>query len=305
MQKRVRGQRISRAELIAESRAVLAEAGVGNNSRARFLSEVSGLVVKSDNPSFIQLQPTISQHDSDAWLRAYELVFRFLRENGLKETLGAVENEFAQGPLPRVLTDNKDTGYQRDFDSLLACIPKKLPFKQKVRDWMREMRNAKTNKPAPPVPEVPEPEEPIKPAQKKPLKRRKKSPKRRVKSRMDDSKQKQSPVSPRMSPSREDAPGSFMQLEPFDARKPPPRESPKTSPNRSLQRSTNASATRSKRATPNASPMSPGFIRVEDPEPPKPARRNLSKKIVMTPKRDSDDLQDDFVIDLVIPGGSK
>ena len=313
MQRRVRGQRISRTELIAESRRVLAEAGVGNNSRARFLSEVSGLVVGSTNPSFLQLQPTISQHDSDAWLRAYELVFRFLRENGLKATIGAVESEFGQGPLPQILTDGEDTGYASEFDSLLACIPRKLPFRQKVRNWMNDMRQAKRPRPAPPKEEEPVP---AKPAQKKPLKRRKKSPKRKARARASESAAK-TPQVQRLSPSKEDAFGSFVQLEPYDARRPPPKEPspPRVSPKKPSPPRASPKSEVQKRRTPNVkrSPVRGkedskvfGFVPVEEEKPVrKVPLRKRPVKMVTTPKREADDLQDDFVIDLVIPAGSQ
>lgn len=97
--RQVRGQRISRSDLIKEARGVLKEAGVGNNSRAKYIRMISEEVVGSDKPIFCQLQPNLKPHESQAWLSAFALVFQYLAENKLVETRHTIETEFGQGEV--------------------------------------------------------------------------------------------------------------------------------------------------------------------------------------------------------------
>jgi hypothetical protein len=94
MSARLRGQRISRAELIKEGRDVLEAAGVRNHSRAVLLSRATSEVIASDNPLFAQLRPRVGRRDGEPWARAYALVLQYLTERGFGVTLdtAAVEN---------------------------------------------------------------------------------------------------------------------------------------------------------------------------------------------------------------------
>lgn len=134
----LRGQRISRPELIKESRAVLEDKGVGNNSRAKFITEVSKLVVGSQDIVYAQLQPKIIQHqESDAWVKAYALVFKFLRDYKCGETMGAIQEEFQQGQLPMELQGDRSGNSSRQLTSLLSRrSEKKAPFKGRVRQFL-------------------------------------------------------------------------------------------------------------------------------------------------------------------------
>lgn len=143
MNPNLRGQRISRQELISESQEVLQNAGVGNHSRAQFLVEVSREVVGSENPLFCQLQPKIHSHESDSWIHAFSLVFQYLTEHKLQSTLSAVEAEFNQGQLPKELTTFRkgeaSTHLMRIIKS--APPPRGTTFKERVKQYMNEVKN--------------------------------------------------------------------------------------------------------------------------------------------------------------------
>ncbi|OHT13297.1 hypothetical protein TRFO_16628 [Tritrichomonas foetus] len=136
----LRGQRISREELIAESQEVLLNAGVGNHSRAQFLVEVSQEVVGNDNPLFCQLQSKIHSHESESWIRAFTLVFQYLSEHDLQSTLSAVEVEFGQGELPVELTRRKGES-SSVFQSIMryAPPPRATTFKERVHTYIEEV----------------------------------------------------------------------------------------------------------------------------------------------------------------------
>lgn len=143
MNPNLRGQRISRQELILESQEVLQNAGVGNHSRAQFLVEVSREVVGSDNPLFCQLQPKIHSHESESWIRAFSLVFQYLTEHSLQSTLSAVEAEFNQGQLPKELTTFKKGEASTHLMRILkfAPPPRGTTFKDRVKQYMNEVKN--------------------------------------------------------------------------------------------------------------------------------------------------------------------
>ena len=136
----LRGQRISREELIAESQEVLLNAGVGNHSRAQFLVEVAQEVVGSQNPLFCQLQPKIHSHESESWVRAFGLVFQYLVERDLQSTLSAVEVEFGQGELPQEIT-RRGGEFVAEFQALMnyAPPPRGTTFKERVSKYIEEV----------------------------------------------------------------------------------------------------------------------------------------------------------------------
>ncbi|OHT05815.1 hypothetical protein TRFO_26317 [Tritrichomonas foetus] len=91
-----RGQRISHADLVAESRETLRQAGVGNHERAMFITELSKAVVGNKNPLLYQIQPKMRFHTSKAWKKAYDLVFTFIAENNLEKTLETIGVEMGE-----------------------------------------------------------------------------------------------------------------------------------------------------------------------------------------------------------------
>jgi hypothetical protein len=129
MSARLRGQRISRAELIAESREVLNGAGVRNHSRARLLSLASSEVIASGDPLFSQLQPHVAKRDSAAWLRAFALVTQFLAERGLKVTLGTTEVENREPP--GAIGDSSSSA-EVQLTGLLEAAPPKRSIQEKM-----------------------------------------------------------------------------------------------------------------------------------------------------------------------------
>jgi hypothetical protein len=90
-----RGQRISHAELVAESKQRFKECGVDCHQRALFINLLGGEVVGHPDRLFSQQQPRNpkSGGTSVAWTEAYALVVGFLRERGLVLTVDTVEHE--------------------------------------------------------------------------------------------------------------------------------------------------------------------------------------------------------------------
>jgi hypothetical protein len=125
MSARLRGQRISRDELIRESRDVLKNAGVRHHSRALLLSWASAEVITSDNPAFRQLQPQVLKRDSTPWVRAYAIVSQFLKEHGLAITLATAATENG-GALPEVFDAASSA------DSQLSGIIETAPPKRTI-----------------------------------------------------------------------------------------------------------------------------------------------------------------------------
>jgi hypothetical protein len=102
---KIRGQRISESELIREAQAALIEAGIPNRQRAKYIRNLTRVVVGNGTPVLAQLQPKtgrpkhhfLSRLDpgfSPAWIRAYQFVAAYLNENGLKLTRQTVATEF-------------------------------------------------------------------------------------------------------------------------------------------------------------------------------------------------------------------
>jgi hypothetical protein len=107
----VHGQRISRAELVVESRAELEQSGAANFLRGEYISEVCKLVVNNPEPLFAPHQPQVraSRLTHPHWANAYELVAKFLIDNKLELTQATADREFpaikgrrsaAHGALP-------------------------------------------------------------------------------------------------------------------------------------------------------------------------------------------------------------
>jgi hypothetical protein len=146
MSARLRGQRISRAELIAESREVLNAAGVRNHSRALLLSLASGEVIASGDPQFAQLQPHVVKRDSAAWVRAFALVTQFLAERQLKVTLDTADVEHREGTA--AVSDSSSSA-EVQLTGLLEGAPPKRSLQEKISGGDRKPRTVATPPPAP------------------------------------------------------------------------------------------------------------------------------------------------------------
>jgi hypothetical protein len=129
MSARLRGQRISRAELIAESREVLNAAGARNHSRARLLSLASSDVIASGDPLFAQLQPHVVKRESTAWIRAFALVTQFLAERSLRVTLETTEVENRQ---PQRAVADSSSSAEVQLSGLLEGAPPKRSLQEKI-----------------------------------------------------------------------------------------------------------------------------------------------------------------------------
>ena len=301
MERRLRGQRISREELIEESRKTLEEAGVANNARAKFIKEVSKEVVGSRDPLYAQLQPKIIQHDSQAWIKAFALMFQYLNDNNLTETVSTIEVEFGQGPLPDEILEDQGVDSDKEFNDLLAGIPKKTTFRVRVKEYFDRIERSK-----------PQPKPKVHPKRKTPKKTlsetktrsstKKSTPKRSVQKReqiqeelefdarrgVTPKKGFSSPTIVRgLSPKKENSlvKGRYSQLDGDE-------EAKRTVTKRPVQlkkRKTRPAPARPKKLPP------PIIV------PPQKEKHLLEKSYELENEGSYEELQDDFVIDVVIP----
>jgi hypothetical protein len=149
-----RGQRISKAELIRESREVLDKAGVRRHSRAEFLKLVSAAVHESDNPLFLKLKPTVHSQNSNAWTLSYSFILQYLTQFNLNSTLETFERESQTPITPAELEDP------------LAHIPPAIPFKDRVDALAPRFKRP----PRSPSPRAAKKRKPRTPLQKRPTK---------------------------------------------------------------------------------------------------------------------------------------
>lgn len=128
-----RGQRISHAELVAESRETLRDAGVGNHERAMFISELSKAVVGNKSPLLYQIQPRVRFRTSKAWKKAYDIIFSYIAENNLEKTLETVGIEMGENlqQASRRLASEPNA----NFDYLLNVDRTVDTFNQKVKKY--------------------------------------------------------------------------------------------------------------------------------------------------------------------------
>jgi hypothetical protein len=121
---RRRSQRISRTELIRESREILQGCGVGNHARSAFIREISTEVVGLQRPIFLQLQPKLLPHDTEAWDNAFCVVLRFLKRYKLAFTLATIGVEAGE--------QARDDGTKFTLAGLLSNRQPRLPFPERV-----------------------------------------------------------------------------------------------------------------------------------------------------------------------------
>lgn len=128
-----RGQRISHAELVAESRETLREAGVGNHERAMFISELSKAVVGNKSPLLYQIQPRVRFHTSKAWKKAYDIIFSYIAENNLEKTLETIGVEMGENLQQTSKRVANEPG--ANFDYILNVDRTIDTFNQKVKRY--------------------------------------------------------------------------------------------------------------------------------------------------------------------------
>jgi hypothetical protein len=89
-----RGQRISRRDLVLESKQRLKECGVDNRQHAYYSRLLAESVVGNPNALFAQRQPKKPKSEENvAWREAYAIAIQFLKDFDLHETLGTVKVE--------------------------------------------------------------------------------------------------------------------------------------------------------------------------------------------------------------------
>jgi hypothetical protein len=108
----VRGQRISREELIREAREELDTSGVNHFLRAEYLSELATVVVGNDAPILCQKQPKVRRIPDKYWDAAHRLVAEFLIENGLTLTHKTATVEFPSFPNGHISASSSSAQFQ-------------------------------------------------------------------------------------------------------------------------------------------------------------------------------------------------
>jgi hypothetical protein len=94
LSEKCRGQRISRRDLILESKERLKECGVDNRQHAYYSRLLAEAVVGNPNPLFAQRQPKKPKSaETVAWKEAYAIAIQFLKDFQLNETLTALKVE--------------------------------------------------------------------------------------------------------------------------------------------------------------------------------------------------------------------
>jgi hypothetical protein len=109
LDRRLRGQRISHAELVKESQQQLQECGHGNIFRAKFIRLLAEAVVSGDSPILFQQRPSIREPPTNHWQDAYRLVWRYLQEHNLHLTREAALTEFPQFPTIEPLVSGQQS----------------------------------------------------------------------------------------------------------------------------------------------------------------------------------------------------
>jgi hypothetical protein len=131
LDQRIRGQRISHQELVAEAQAVLLRSGVKNQAQADFINLLSKVVVGNPNPIFCQLQPRIRESCSPSWLSAWDLVSSYIAQNNLALTLDTLNVELSKTKQKLRLT-LKETGDADQFNELLSSSASGLSDSEQV-----------------------------------------------------------------------------------------------------------------------------------------------------------------------------
>jgi hypothetical protein len=152
MSRRSRAQRISRSDLVRDSRSALIQAGVGDHTRARFIRLVSSEVVGSRHPLYAQLQPHVIPHRGNrAWDRAYAMIFQYLTEHGLDVTLETTSVETNQAPPKSFASDSTA---DEQFDELMEFAPPKSTVAERIAK-SRKPNSAAKRGPSPEQQHVP------------------------------------------------------------------------------------------------------------------------------------------------------
>jgi hypothetical protein len=192
---RVHGQRISRPELVLESRAYLERAGVANNLRAEFISHVARLVVKNPNPLFAQHQPATAESQLTAlyWADAYDLVARFLSDNKLAFTRGTADTELPAFVGRLGYSTSGPSSEPHQLQDLVSSSDGGKDFPERVT---KHAKKAKAKKAPPPPAADADQEAPVKSSPAKASPKKKSSPRkiRKRKSPVRETDEKPSPV---------------------------------------------------------------------------------------------------------------
>ena len=131
--------RISQEDLKAKTTEVMKEKGANYHYQAEFYKATSEEVVGSPDPKVCTLQPRIREHDEEAWMNAYELVYEFLKEHNMQITLDTMKVEFGDAGEPK-LQGTYEAAMDDEFIELkeISAGLKDLDFKQRVDEFASE-----------------------------------------------------------------------------------------------------------------------------------------------------------------------
>jgi hypothetical protein len=119
LRRKVRGQRISHEDLVAEAQQVLLESGIRNYTRADFVNRLAKVVVGNDAPILCQLQPRARENCSPSWLYAWDLVSSFVAQNNLALTIDTLNVELTTTKQKLRLTLKETRNADGEFNDLL------------------------------------------------------------------------------------------------------------------------------------------------------------------------------------------
>jgi hypothetical protein len=211
---KLRGQRISEADLIKESQQVLIAAGVPHHERSRFVSGVAEEVVRNPDPVLCQLQPKMVVHTSGAWIRAYQLIFAYLadHEMSLTEETARLELTTLDQPIQgstEIVSDIGELDFEAGQDAFRDRVERyskagqqsaeSEPEPIEAVESISESVSTVSEKDAPPEPEEeipPTPAEPAKPEKKVARKASRPKPDKGISPKVSATPKDETPVSP-------------------------------------------------------------------------------------------------------------
>lgn len=116
---------VSKEELLQRTRQTLTEKGVDYVSQSKYVVKIAEEVVGFDEPIFSSIQPEIKIRDSNAWNQAYSIIMTFLQENGMEQTINAIDIELQGQQIP----DGDPNTKAEDFLKPLLKISNQLKRK--------------------------------------------------------------------------------------------------------------------------------------------------------------------------------
>jgi hypothetical protein len=129
---------MSEEDLKAQTSEVMKEKGANNHCQAQFYEVTSREVIGSLDPQFSTLQPKIRDHPEEAWGKAYEFIYSFLKKHQMALTLSTMKVEFQGTGEPSLagIFDRTDHGRFIGDLSEVAQTLRGTSFGQKVEAFI-------------------------------------------------------------------------------------------------------------------------------------------------------------------------